>query len=51
VIGGLGTSTFLTLICVPVLYSYATRKNTTIHKVNTHWTGSLGQTDEQPAQT
>jgi multidrug efflux pump subunit AcrB len=28
VMGGLTTSTFLTLICVPVLYAYTTRQNT-----------------------
>lgn len=45
VIGGLGTSTFLTLICVPVLYAYATRKSSKIVRVTHDWNGhsNLGE--------
>jgi multidrug efflux pump subunit AcrB len=49
VIGGLFTSMFLTLICVPVLYAYFTRSDSEANRVTQHWTGNseLGQhTDE-----
>ena len=40
VIGGLSTSTFLTLICLPVLYSYATRKSSKVVLVTHDWEGN-----------
>jgi multidrug efflux pump subunit AcrB len=45
VIGGLSTSTFLTLICLPVLYSYATRKSSKVVLVTHDWEGhsTLGE--------
>ena len=38
VIGGLSTSTFLTLLCVPVLYSLLTRKTAAV-AVTQNWSG------------
>lgn len=51
VIGGLSTSTFLTLICLPVLYAYVTRKSSKVVLVTHDWEGhsSLGE-DRQEAQ-
>ncbi len=40
VIGGLGTSTFLTLICLPVLYAYVTRRKTPTTTVTHDWSGN-----------
>lgn len=47
VIGGLSTSTFLTLLCVPVLYSLLTRKTETV-AVTQGWSGrsELGETSD-----
>lgn len=39
VIGGLGTSTFLTLICLPVLYAYVTRQKTPAKIITHDWSG------------
>ena len=33
VIGGLSTSTFLTLICLPVLYTIVTKRDTIAHRI------------------
>jgi multidrug efflux pump subunit AcrB len=44
VIGGLTTSTFLTLLCVPVLYSLATR-NTKPVTVTQNWAGQSADKD------
>ena len=49
VIGGLGTSTFLTLFCVPVLYTYLTRESVPIpDAVTKNWSGrsALGEEKE-----
>jgi multidrug efflux pump subunit AcrB len=48
VVGGLSTSTFLTLICLPVLYAYTTRKSSKIVLVTHNWDGhsSLGENPE-----
>ena len=48
VIGGLTTSTFLTLLCVPVLYSLLTPKRGVAAPVTNNWSGrsTLGETDE-----
>lgn len=47
VIGGLTTSTFLTLLCVPVLYSLLTRETTAV-QVTQGWSGrsELGETPD-----
>lgn len=52
VIGGLGTSTFLTLICLPVLYAYATRKSSKVVLVTHDWEGhsTLGENTQEPGQ-
>jgi multidrug efflux pump subunit AcrB len=49
IIGGLTTSTFLTLLCVPVLYSLLTRSTTTV-SVTDGWSGrsELGETPDSP---
>ncbi len=39
VIGGLGTSTFLTLICLPVLYAYVSRSRQPNKRVTHDWSG------------
>jgi len=48
VIGGLTTSTFLTLVCVPVLYSLLTPKRGIATTVTNNWSGrsTLGETEE-----
>ena len=48
VIGGLTTSTFLTLLCVPVLYSLLTRGEAPARAVTQGWSGrsELGETSE-----
>lgn len=45
VIGGLATSTFLTLLVLPVLYAYTTRKSSKIVRVTHDWQGqsTLGE--------
>lgn len=45
VIGGLGTSTFFTLLCVPVLYAYVTRQGMDSPTLTANWSGrsSLGE--------
>ena len=46
VIGGLSTSTFLTLLCVPVLYSLLTRGDAPVGAGTQGWSGrsELGET-------
>jgi len=48
VIGGLSTSTFLTLICLPVLYAYLTKPKSIVKSVTHDWSGHsiLGEIDE-----
>ena len=47
VIGGLGTATFFTLLCVPVLYAYVTRRGMAAPALTSNWSGrsSLGEKD------
>lgn len=47
VIGGLATATFFTLICVPVLYAYVTRRGAEAPPLTVDWSGrsSLGEKD------
>lgn len=47
VIGGLATSTVLTLICLPVLYTLATRRGTSANRVTGDWNGH-SQLGESP---
>jgi HAE1 family hydrophobic/amphiphilic exporter-1 len=48
VIGGLTTSTFLTLLCVPVLYSLLTSKQKVVEPVTQNWSGrsTLGELED-----
>lgn len=50
VIGGLTTSTFLTLLCVPVLYSLLTPKRGVAATVTNNWSGrsTLGEAEDGP---
>ncbi len=45
VIGGLATSTALTLICLPVIYAFTTRRKAAANIVTSNWSGqsSLGE--------
>lgn len=47
VIGGLLTSTFLTLLCIPVLYTLTTPDSRSARRLTQDWSGdsSLGETD------
>ncbi|MFT4712056.1 MAG: multidrug efflux pump subunit AcrB [Candidatus Azotimanducaceae bacterium] len=51
VIGGLTTSTFLTLLCVPVLYSLLTSKQKIVEPVTQNWSGrsTLGESEDSDA--
>ena len=42
VIGGLATSTFLTLLCIPVLYAYTTSRRARAARVTHDWDGQSG---------
>lgn len=42
VIGGLATSTFLTLICIPVLYAFTTTRRQDAQRVTHDWDGHSG---------
>lgn len=50
VIGGLSTSTFLTLICLPVLYAFTTRKSSKVVLITHDWSGqsTLGESSQEP---
>ncbi|MCB1643800.1 MAG: efflux RND transporter permease subunit [Pseudomonadales bacterium] len=49
VIGGLATSTFLTLICLPVLYAYVTKPNSRVVLITDNWNGK-SELGEMPAE-